>query len=428
MDTIFAQATAPGKAGVSIVRVSGPAALDAGRLLGVDLQPTDRRVARLIDFDGSLIDIAFVLAFANGRSFTGDPVVEFHLHGSSAIVARILSRLGEAGFRQAEPGEFTRRALETGQLDMAQVEGLADLIDAETEEQRRQAVRVLDGAIGDLVESWRKRLVRAAALLEATIDFAEEDVPADVFPEVRELLSSVHSELEREAQGTEIRERVREGFEVAIVGPPNIGKSTLLNRLAGREAAITSEHAGTTRDVIEVRMDLRGIPVTMLDTAGLRDADDEVERLGIDLARKRAARADLRIHLVSSDTEAAEPRLEDDIVLIGKADTKRFSGMVGISGLTGLGVDWLVDQVASILEGRLRSAGAATRARHASALRDGSHMIGVVLEKIDQGDIEMVDLLAEDVRSASRSLDTLVGRIDVESLLDEIFSSFCIGK
>ncbi len=428
MDTIFAQATAPGKAGVSIVRVSGPNALEAGRLFNVDLDTVDRKVARLQDSDGGLIDIAFVLSFEKGRSFTGEPVVEFHVHGSRAIVARVLDRLSAAGYRHAEPGEFTRRALENGQLDLAQVEGLADLIDAETEEQRRQAVRVLDGAIGKLVEGWRSRLIRAAALLEATIDFAEEDIPENVFPEVTELLSSVHQELKREAEGAEIRERVRDGFEVAIIGPPNVGKSTLLNRLAGRDAAITSEHAGTTRDVIEVNMDLRGIPVTMLDTAGLRDAEDAIERIGIDLARRRAADADIRIHLIASPDDRVERYSEDDIILLGKADSRPLEGIDGVSGLTGLGVDDLVDRVAALLSDRVMSAGAATRARHAVALREGVVLIAAVLDRIAEGDIETVDLLAEDVRTATRSLDSLVGRIDVESLLDEIFSSFCIGK
>jgi tRNA modification GTPase len=428
MDTIFAQATAAGKAGVSIIRVSGPRALEAAGLFGVRLAPIDRKVARLWDDDGALVDIALLLSFAQGHSFTGDRVVEFHTHGSRVIVARLLALLGEAGFRQAEPGEFTRRALETGQLDLAQVEGLADLIDAETEEQRRQAVRMFDGALGALVEGWRTRLIRAAALLEATIDFAEEEVPENVFPEVRSLLSSVHGELRQEADGADVRERVRDGFEVAIVGPPNTGKSTLLNRLAGRDAAITSEHAGTTRDVIEVRMDLKGLPVTILDTAGLRESQDAVEQMGIDVGRKRAGLADLRIYLLESPEEVAEPQAADDIVILSKADEQSAPERPAVSGLTGEGVDALVETVASVLADRVRVAGAATRARHATALRDGSVRIGQVLERLASDDIENVDLLAEDLRAAIRALDALVGRVDVEAVLDDIFRSFCIGK
>jgi len=428
MDTIFAQATAAGKAGVSIVRVSGPDARAAAAVFGVELASLDRKVGRLLDRDGALIDIAFILSFEPGRSFTGEQVVEFHTHGSSVIVSRVLNRLAEAGFRLADAGEFTRRALETGQLDLAQVEGLADLIDAETEEQRRQAVRIFDGALGGLVEGWRVKLIRAAALLEATIDFAEEDVPEDVFPEVNDLLTSVHGELLTEADGADVRERVRDGFEVAIVGAPNTGKSTLLNRLAGRDAAITSEHAGTTRDVIEVRMDLKGLPVTILDTAGLRVAEDAVERIGIDVGRKRASRADLRIYLLRSEDEEITPLSSDDILLLGKADCQVGSTKPGVSGMTGAGVDDLVDRVASTLSDRVQSAGAATRARHAVALREGVAQIGQVLERLASNDIESVDLLAEDVRTAIRALDALLGRVDVESLLDEIFTSFCIGK
>ncbi|MCE8471849.1 50S ribosome-binding GTPase, partial [Rhodovulum sulfidophilum] len=217
-----------------------------------------------------------------GASFTGEDVVEFQCHGSPATVSALLSALGCIdGLRLAEPGEFTRRALENGVLDLAQVEGLGDLLEAETEAQRRQALRVLSGALGAKVDRWREALIRAAALLEATIDFADEDVPVDVTPEVTGLLDEVAASLRSEIDGVSVAERIRDGFEVAIVGPPNAGKSTLLNHLAGREAAITSEHAGTTRDVIEVRMDLDGLPVTFLDTAGLRESADEVETIGI---------------------------------------------------------------------------------------------------------------------------------------------------
>ena len=428
MDTIFAQATAAGKAGISVIRVSGPEALSSAEAFGVRLDRVDRKVARLLDSDGNLIDIAFLLSFGEGHSFTGEPVVEFHTHGSRVIVSRVLNRLSEAGFRPADAGEFTRRALETGQLDLSQVEGLADLIDAETEEQRRQAVRVFDGAVGGLVDGWRVKLVRAAALLEATIDFADEDVPENVFPEVQDLLVSVHDELVKEAEGVEVRERVRDGFEVAIVGAPNTGKSTLLNRLAGRDAAITSEHAGTTRDVIEVRMDLKGLPVTMLDTAGLRDAEDDVERIGIDVGKKRSSGADVRIYLLESENDQVNRLSPDDIVLLGKTDRHVNSSVPGISGLTGAGIDDLVNRVATILSDRVRSSGTATRARHAAALRHGNRRIGEVLERLGLDDIDNVDLLAEDVRAAIRSLDTLVGRVDVETVLDEIFSSFCIGK
>ena len=268
LDTIFALATAPGKAGVAVVRVSGPEAGQAGaRLFGTLPAPHHARTRILKDANGHRLDQALVLFFPAGQSFTGEDVLELHLHGSVATVNAVLRVLGDMpGLRIAEPGEFTRRALENGCLDLAQVEGLADLIDAETEAQRKQALRVLSGDLGKTAESWRSDLIRAAALIEATIDFADEEVPVDVTPEVEALLARVSSSLETEIAGVQTAERIRTGFEVAIVGAPNVGKSTLLNALAGREAAITSEYAGTTRDVIEVRMDLAGLPVTLLDT------------------------------------------------------------------------------------------------------------------------------------------------------------------
>ncbi len=278
MDTIFAQASAPGRAGVAVIRISGPRAFAiAEKITGKRPKGRESALRNLRGAEGEVIDQALMLSFPGPNSFTGEDVVELQVHGSIAVVRAMLSLLATLPeTRMAEAGEFTRRALENEKLDLVQVEGLADLIEAETEAQRKQALRVLSGHLGARIEDWRKDLIRAAALLEATIDFADEEVPVDVTPEVDALLTKVGEELQAEARGTYVAERVRNGFEVAIIGAPNAGKSTLLNALAGRDAAITSEIAGTTRDVIEVRMDLGGLPVTLLDTAGLRDSDERL--------------------------------------------------------------------------------------------------------------------------------------------------------
>mgnify|MGYP000701453078 CR=1 FL=1 len=427
MDTIFAQATAPGKAGVAIVRLSGPEAWTAVERLCGSVPPVRQAGLRTVRGAAGILDEALVLVFDAGASFTGERVAELQLHGSAAVVSAVLAELSSfAGCRPAEAGEFTRRALENGCLDLAQVEGLADLIDAETEAQRRQAQRVFAGELGRKADAWREKLIRAAALLEATIDFADEEVPVDVAPEVTELVTSVLADLRSEMAGIGIAERVRSGFEVAIVGSPNVGKSTLLNALAGREAAITSDIAGTTRDVIEVRMDLGGLPVTLLDTAGFRETEDAVESIGVRLARQRAEAADLRIFLVNADEVPPFEPLDEDMVVVGKAD---LVGEVAgrISGRTGYGIDQLVEGVRSRLASKVAGSGVATRERHRVAMARASEYLerGVA---VFAGGPEVSELAAEEFRSAIRSLESLVGRVDVESLLDDIFSSFCIGK
>ena len=423
IDTIFALATAKGRAGVAVVRVSGPNAYQAAINLCGSV-PVGRGV-RTISVEGDVLDEALVLHFPERKSFTGEEVIELHLHGSHAIVSAVLRCLGQLpGLRHAEAGEFTRRALDNGCLDLAQVEGLADLIDAETEAQRKQAMRVFQGSLGALADEWRKDLLRAAALVEATIDFVDEDVPIDVFPEVSELLGRVRKGLVEQVEGVGAAERIRDGFEVAIIGPPNVGKSTLLNALAGRDAAITSEIAGTTRDVIEVRMDIGGYAVTLLDTAGLRDTDDRVEKLGIDLARRRAEAADLRIHLLPKDGAREIELRVGDIEAYGKADLNEARGLA-VSGVTGYGISDLIQLVKSNLEKKLGGAGIAIRDRHRAAMIEATNYIDAATTMVDTG---IHDLIAEEIRSAIRSVDMIVGRIDVEDLLGEIFSSFCIGK
>lgn len=427
MDTIFALASARGKAGVAVVRLSGPVSHAAvARFCAVP--PLRRASLRRLIWQNEVLDDALVLLFGAGASFTGEDSAELQLHGSTAVVSAVLRALSQIdGLRMAEPGEFTRRALENGCLDLTQVEGLADLIDAETESQRKQAQRVLSGALGQRVEAWRRDLLRAAALIEATIDFADEDVPVDVTPEVSGLVSGLLASLRQEIAGARAAERIREGFEVAIVGAPNVGKSTLLNALAGREAAITSDIAGTTRDVIEVRMDLEGLAVTLLDTAGLRDSSDQIERIGIERAIARAGAADLRVFLLSHAGEAPMMQpLPEDIVLVGKSDTLA-SQEGAISGKTGAGLDALIAAISSRLAGRAASAGLLIRERQRIALERSITALESVQTALDRSTY-LPELVAAELRSAMRALEALVGRIDVESLLDEIFSSFCIGK
>jgi tRNA modification GTPase len=427
-DTIFALASARGKAGVAVVRLSGPRAHDAARVLAGSLAEPRRTALRKLHWRGDLLDEALVIAFAEGASFTGETSCELHLHGGTATVAAVLRALSaQPGLRLAEPGEFTRRALFNGQLDLAQVEGLADVIDAETEAQRRQALRVLSGAVGERVQGWRRNLIRAAALIEASIDFADEDVPVDVAPEVAGLLTALLQELRAEVVGAQMAERIRDGFEVAILGVPNAGKSTLLNKLAGREAAIVSEHAGTTRDVIEVRMDLRGLPVTLLDTAGLRPTADPVEGIGVDRGLARARAADLRIFLLSDDE--ATPFLDPvpgDICIRGKADLGPGEAG-GVSGLTGQGVDDLIALVGERLSARAASASTLTRERHRVAAQGSIRALESALDEVDRG-LARAEIVAAEIRSAIVALESLVGLVDVENLLDEIFASFCIGK
>ena len=427
MDTIFALASARGKSGVSVIRISGPLAHSAAGELSGSLPAPRIASLRTLKSGDLILDEALVLVFDEGHSFTGEPVVEFQVHGSLATVDAVLRALADTnGLRLADPGEFTRRALENDRLDLAQVEGLSDLIEAETEAQRRQALAVLSGALGAQAERWRSDLIRAAALLEATIDFADEDVPVDVTPEVLSLIDRVSVSLSKEIEGVSAAERIRDGFEVAIVGPPNVGKSTLLNALAGRDAAITSDIAGTTRDVIEVHMDLGGLPVTILDTAGLRVTEDVVENLGIDRAVQRATASDLCVVLLESENSVPsfQPR-SGDIVLVGKSDAT-ISG-VGVSGLTGQGVDDLVDLITSELKERVRGVGVAIRDRHRVAMQTAVGSLGIARDRLETAP-ELAELSAEDLRTAIRALDSLVGRIDVEHVLDEIFLSFCIGK
>ena len=429
-DTIFALATAQGRAGVAVIRLSGPAAHKVAERITRSILPLAGRGLRSVYRADEILDEVFVLTFVKGKSFTGDAVVEIHCHGSHAVIASILALLSDQpDARLAESGEFTRRALENGNLDLTQVEGLADLIEAETELQHRQAMTVMRGGLSDKVTLWRDDLIHGAALIEATIDFADEDVPVDVTPEVNLLLDGVRISLAAEIAGSHVSERIRDGFEVAIVGAPNAGKSSLLNYLAGREAAITSSVAGTTRDVIEVQMNLRGIPVTILDTAGLRDTDNEVEKIGVGRAKARAETADIRIFLTEDgkiDNLGVDSR-PSDLTIWSKSDLKGTTENGHISTKTGQGIDFVIENIVSELQNRVKIAATATHERHRIAMTKAQEYLSVAQEVLLDGP-DTYEIAAAELREAIIALNSLIGKVDVEHLLDEIFSRFCLGK
>ncbi len=426
MDTIFALATAPARSGVSVIRVSGPNALHSASLLTGKVPEHRRAELRQVhDLEGQFVDEGLILGFQAPASFTGEDVVEFQLHGSPAVIQAMLKTLsGVDGCRLADPGEFTRRAFENGKLILSEIEGLADLIDAETEAQRRQANRLLQGELGSQVEKWRALLIHAAMLVETSIDFSDEEIPDDLISGVLETLSGLKVDFENELSGSRVAERIRNGFEVAIVGAPNAGKSTLLNAIARREAAITSDVAGTTRDVIEVSVDVNGFPVTFLDTAGIRETDDEVESLGVTRARDRASDADLRVFLGTEELGVC--RRAQDLCFTPKGDL-RGNPKGSISGHTGFGVDGLLQSVGLFLRDQAASVGYVVRERHRVAVGKSLSAIYNSLEVLASGS-DSLELAAEEIRTATTELEVLIGKVGVEDLLDEIFLSFCLGK
>jgi len=437
-DTIFALASAPGRAGVAVVRISGPQARAAvGALIAPEELPAPRHAAVRALYDpanGELLDRGLVLLFAGPRSFTGEDVVELQVHGGTAVAGALLPALArQPGLRPAEPGEFSRRAVLNGRLDLTQAEAVADLVAAETTAQRRQALRQLDGALGALYEDWRQRLLSLLARAEAEIDFPDEDVPdgliAGARPELEQLSVEIGGHLADGGRG----ERLRHGFYAVIVGPPNVGKSSLLNALARRDAAIVSATAGTTRDVIEVHLELDGYPVILADTAGLRQADDEIESEGVRRARARAALAD--VTLVVGDATAPQDFLAalDEVgatalPVLNKGDlapgVAAPTGGLVVSAKTGAGINTLVAALAKRAGEGLApgEAPALTRQRHRLALE-------TTVEALQRGLTAGADeLLVEDIRLAARALGRITGRVDVEDVLDLIFADFCIGK
>ena len=431
-DTIFALATAPGRAGVAVVRVSGPRAGDAICQLTRADHPAERKAVLRSVYDlltGDRIDVALLLWFAAPHSYTGENVVEFQVHGGRAVQLALVSNLATiAGLRPAEPGEFTRRAVQNGRIDLTQAEAIADLIDADTEIQRRQALHQYEGGLSAVYENWRVRLIKAAAWLEAGIDFADEDIPAEAMRDSRAQLAAIHREIRVHLEDGRRGEILRDGLHIAVIGPPNAGKSSLVNALARADVAIVSDLPGTTRDVIEVRLDLAGYPVILADTAGLRQPEDPIEQEGVRRARARAQSADLRLLVLDGNVEAdfLGQVGEAEIIVHNKSDLSphREGEGLWISAKTGEGLPELIAVLADYAARRLGKGESPiiTRARHRQALETAQDALAAALET------GAPELTAEHLRVALTAIGRITGRVDLEELLDVVFADFCIGK
>jgi tRNA modification GTPase len=457
--TIFALSSGRPPAAIAVIRISGPDARVAlEQMIGRVPEPRVASFARVRDpATGAVIDEGLALWFPGPKSETGEDIAELQIHGGRAVIAATLAALGRfPNFRHAEAGEFTRRAFENGRLDLTAVEGLADLVAADTEAQRKQALRQMQGAFAQTAERWRTRLIEARAFIEAGIDFADEgDVPKTLAAQALAIVRPVLEEIG--AAGAAQGERIRDGLQVAIVGPPNVGKSTLLNAIAKRDVAIVSPHAGTTRDVIEVHLDLAGYPVTLRDTAGIRPTDDPVEQEGIRRTWHSVGVADLVLWVLDAreaDADAkarvaqeqeAQGRHVHVWFVINKIDLLSADALpktespfrtivpyssIAISAATGAGVDMLVERIAAFAETALQGEPAlVTRQRHRQMLQlAGMSLAGALALEQQFGTDSREELIAEQVRAATTALERLTGRVDVEDILDVIFRDFCIGK
>jgi tRNA modification GTPase len=431
-DTIFAPASGAGRAAITVLRLSGPGSAGVLRSLTGGLpRPRVASLRRLRGADGALLDQALVLWFPGPASYTGEDSAELHLHGGRAVLRAVAGALVALGCRPAEPGEFTRRALLNGRLDLTEAEGIADLIEAETEAQRVQALRQAGGALSRRLAGWSERIAALLAWQEAAIEFAEDGVPSDLDVRARDGAAALRAEMAAGLAEGERAERLREGVAVAILGAPNAGKSSLLNALAGREAAIVSARAGTTRDVVEVSLDLGGVPVLLADTAGLRETADEIEAEGVRRALARAEAADLRLAVFAADTppDAATLALvgrPGTVVVVNKVDLAPplLEGAVAISARTGEGLDALRARLAEEVAARagLTEAAALTRPRHRAALAEAV----AALAEVEAAPLP--EIAAEGLRAALTAIGRITGRVGVEEILDRVFSEFCIGK
>lgn len=431
--TIFALATAPGRSGIAVIRATGPLCGPVCACLAESIPEPRRATLVRLGYESESLDRALVLWFPGPASFTGEDMVEFHLHGGRAVVEGVSRALLAFGLSPAGPGDFARRAFENGKLDLTQVEALADLIESETAFQRRQALRQEGGALSKRVEIWRGRLVAALARQEALIDFPDEELPDHLQADVTQFVEGLIGDITPHLEDRHCGERLRDGMVVAILGAPNAGKSSLMNLLAGRDVAIVSEHAGTTRDVLEVHLDLGGYPVTLLDTAGLREAGEGVEAEGIRRALARAESADLKLVLFDAarwpERDPASLALLDDrsielISRLDRAEDIELEERLGLSVSTGQGVSELLALLQDRVAGLVGSGESAliTRARHRQAIEESLSALHRYLAA------PSVDMAGEELRLASSALGRIAGKVGVEELLDLIFGEFCIGK
>lgn len=436
-DTICALASGPPPSAIAVVRISGPMVRDICSRVFENGVPDPRRMVfgRFFDVSRETIDEGLGVFMPGPSSYTGEDTAELYLHGGAAVIDHALDTLCEfESTRLAEPGEFTRRAFENGRLDLVEAEGVADLIDAETRAQKSLALDQLDGRLSETYEGWRRSLLEVLALLEASLDFPdEEEAPVEVTEAVASRLLETAASLQGALQDDEIGERIRDGFRIAIVGPPNAGKSSILNRLARREAAIVSDIPGTTRDVVEVRLKIGGQIAWVADTAGLREAEDAIEAEGVRRARERADAADIRIQVRSEDTGATFDGVGNaDLRVLNKADLDKAEafdeGVIALSASTGSGFSALEEALAERLRGLAgrSSSPLITRRRHREALKRALFHVKQAESALRNG--FGAELVAEDARLAAQSLSSLVGQIGVEDILGEVFSTFCIGK
>ena len=427
-DTIFALASGSARAAIAVMRLSGPASGSAIASLCQGRLPPPRVASfrRLRAPDGEVLDQALVLWFPGPATETGEDAAELHLHGSRPVIEAVSDLLVEAGLRPAEPGEFTKRAFLNGKIDLVQAEAVHDLVFAETEAQRRQAMRQMEGELGALYHDWSDRVRTILAFQEALIDFPDEDLPPEVEAQLLDTLSTVRSEIQAHLDDAQRGEKLREGLFFAITGAPNVGKSTLINALSQRDVAIVSDIPGTTRDALESRVILGGVPVTLVDTAGLRDTTDAIEAEGVRRARAKADAADLVICLVEAGGPAPDDLPATHLLVANKADLGAAGpdGALRVSAKTGLGMADLRARLAKVATDLTQAAGPPplTRARHRAAL------LAAATHLDDAEQASLPELRGEDLRLAMRALGRITGAVSVDDILDVVFSAFCIGK